>query len=269
MTSLWLVAAITLVTLAAAYLVVWAVRRRRGAPLDTAPTLAFIGGAVGLLLSLLLFFAVGHYSEAKATAQEEAGVNLALFSAATGLPDGTIARVQHDSLCVMRSTIADEWPAMESGDLDGSPRTQAYVSSLYDAITSIPLSHARAAAQYGQLDALLVQRGQIRAKRLYEGQPQIPVAMWVVMWALIFIVVVLTGLQEKLSSRGAWLGVSAALVVTVLVSLLAIVALDNPYGPGTAVGPDSMQQAVAVLDTTQHDAGVNDPCVLPRTSPAG
>lgn len=264
MTSLWLVAAVTLAVLAAAYLVVWAVRRGRGAPLDTAPTLAFIGGLVGLLISLLLFFAVGHFSDAKATAQTEAGTNLALFSAATGLPEGTIARVQHDTLCVMRSTVADEWPAMADGDLNGSPRTQAYVSRLYDSVTSIPLSDARAAAQYGRINALLLERGQLRAKRLYEGEPQIPVALWVVLWVLVFIVVVLTGLQDRFSTRAAWVGVSAALVVTVLVTLLAIAALDNPYGPGPDVGPTSMQHAVDVIGTSQHDAGVDAPCTPPR-----
>lgn len=265
MTSIWVTVAITWAVLAAAYAVVWAVRRRLGTPLDTAATLGFIGATFGLLLSLLMFNAVGHFSEAKATAQEEAGVNLALFSAATGLPQGTIGQVQHDALCVMRSTVADEWPAMAGGDLDGSPATQRYISQLYDTVTSLPLGDARTAAQYGEINSLLIQRGQLRAKRLYEGQPQVPIAMWVVIWVLSFVVVVLTGLQERLAGRAQWIGVSAALVITLTVSLMAIVALDNPYRePGPNVGPSSMQQSLAVLGTSRHDAGVNAPCVPPR-----
>ncbi len=264
MTSLWLTVLITWAVLAAAYLVVWAVRRGGGSPLDTGPTLGFIAGAFGLLLSLLLFFSIGHYSQAKSAAQQEASTNLALFSSATGLPAGTIAKVQHDALCVMRSTITDEWPAMADGDLDGTPRTQAFISRLYDQVTSIPLDDARTSAQYGRIYTLLVQRGQDRATRLYQGQPQIPIAIWVVVWVLAFMVVVLAGLQEKLRGRGAWIGMGAAMVVTITVALVAVAALDNPYGPLTDVGPSSMQQAVAVLDASQHDPGVNAPCVLPR-----
>ena len=137
MTNPWAATLILWAVLAVALVIVWMVRRARG-PVDTGPTTAFIGSAIGLLLSLVIFFALGHRTEAQSAAQAEATAFTTLFSSMAPLPGAISDPPQHAAVCAMRSIIDDEWPTMADGAVGGSPTTQTAISRLYAAIERIP-----------------------------------------------------------------------------------------------------------------------------------
>lgn len=264
MTNPWAATLILWAVLAVAFAIVWTVRRRRG-PVDTGPTTAFIGGAIGLLLSLVIFFALGHRTEAQSAAQAEATAYTTLFSSMAPLPGAISDPPQHAAVCVMRSTIVDEWPAMADGARGGSPTTQQAISRLYAAIEGIPRDDPAVQPWFDTIWGSMIARASARDARLAQGTPQVPLAIWLIMWVGAFIVVVLVGLEERLAGRGAWIGVGAALVVTFTMLVGATAVLDRPYGGVAGVEPDALRNSLAVVEANQPAGSpVIAPC-MPAT----
>ena len=102
------------------------VAHRRRAP-DEAPeyqsSLTFVWAAYGLLLGLLVVFAVGHYTDVRHEAQAEASTLVVVQDAVRVYPPETSDPVRHDVLCYMRSIAHDEWPSMERGKDTPARRT--------------------------------------------------------------------------------------------------------------------------------------------------
>jgi hypothetical protein len=261
MTEPWAAMLILWAVLAVAFVIVWVVRRNHG-PVDTGPTTAFIGGAIGLLLSLVIFFALGHRTEAQSAAQAEATAFTTLFSSMAPLPGAISDPPQHAAVCAMRSIINDEWPAMAGGATGGSPTTQQAISRLYGAIERIPRNDPAVQPYIDTIWGTMLERAAARDARLAQGTPQVPLAIWLIMWVGAFIVVVLVGLEERLTGRGAWIGVGAALVVTFTMLVGATAVLDRPYGNVAGVEPDAMRSSLAVAES-------NQPANSPVTAPCG
>lgn len=258
--SAWAVVIILWVVIAAAFAVVWLVRRSHG-PLDTGASTAFIGSAVGLLLSLVLFFAMGHYRDAQVAAQAEATSYTTLFSSMAPLPGAISDPPQHAVVCVMRATADEEWPAMAGGDFDGSPGTRKAIAGLYSAVEAIPRGNPAVAPYYGTIWNGVLERAGARDARLAEGATAISPAIWVVIYVGVFVVLVLVGLEERLTGRRTWIGVGAALAValTALVGVSAI--LDQPYSDPGAVGPDAIRNSLAVVESSASPGSpVTAPC---------
>ena len=246
--------------LAAALALVWVIRRRRG-PIDTGPTSAFVGSAMGLLLSLVLFFALGHRSAAQSAAQAEATAYTTLFSSMAPLPGEISDPPQHAAVCVMRSIVADEWPAMQAGDLSGSPATQDAIGTLYAAIEAIPRTAPAVEPWFPTIWSSMVERAGARDARLAQGEPELPLAIWITIYIGVFIVVVLVGVGERLTGRAAWIGVGASLVIVVTLLVGASAVLDQPYGPLAPIEPDAMRNSLSVVESNQPaDSPVIAPC---------
>ena len=105
------------------------VGHRRRTP-DEAPeyqsSLTFVGAAYGLLLGLLVVFAVGHYTDVRHEAQGEASTLVALQDTVRVYPPETSDPVRHDVVCYMRSIVHDEWPSMERGKDTPAGRTLGF-----------------------------------------------------------------------------------------------------------------------------------------------
>jgi hypothetical protein len=247
--------------LALAFVVVWAVRRRTD-PIETGASTAFIGGAMGLLLSLVLFFAMGHWSDASSAAQREASITLQLSSSMALLPERLSNPLQHDVVCVMKSVVDDEWPTMARGDRNGDPITQARIGRLYESLRDLRATGANAVPDYQvqQVQTLMLDRAGARDERLSAGLPQVAMPIWAVIFVGVFVLVILIGVEEKLRGRAAWIGVGAALaaVLTMLIGVTAV--LDSPYGALVQVEPSAMQNSIDVILSGQP---ANSPVVAP------
>jgi len=251
--------AILWAVLAVALALVWVIRRRSG-PIDTGPATAFIGSAIGLLLSLVIFFALGHRTEAQSAAQAEATAFTTLFSSMAPLPGAISDPPQHAAVCAMRSIIDDEWPAMANGATGGSRTTQKAISRLYSAVERIPRDDPAVQPYIDTVWQAMLERAAARDARLAQGTPQVPLAIWLIMWVGAFIVVMLVGLEERLRGRGAWIGVGAALVVTFTMLVGAAAVLDRPYGSVAGVEPGAMRSSLAVVQSNQP---ANSPVIAP------
>ncbi len=109
---------------------------------DTTPeyqsALTFIGSAYGLLLGLLVVFAVGHFNNVRSESQTEASTLVTLYDTVAVYPPETSHPVQHDVVCYMRSIADDEWPSMERGNQLEAPRTLELGDRLRAELRSLP-----------------------------------------------------------------------------------------------------------------------------------
>jgi hypothetical protein len=117
--------------------------RRRNGDDDTPDyrvVLGFVGPAYGILLGLLVVTAVGHHSDARHQAENEATSLVALYDALAIYPRDTRDSVRHDLICYMRSIVADDWPSMERGNTTEAPRTLAFGDRVRTDLRELPLT---------------------------------------------------------------------------------------------------------------------------------
>ena len=243
---------------AAVGLCVVLVRRRADSeddPPDFRVVLGFVGSAYGLLLGLLVVFAVGHYSDARHKAEDEATALVALHDAVDVYPRETKAPYRRDLLCYMNSVVVDDWPSMESGTSTESPKTLAWGDRLRAATRELPLSNDAEHVAYGRAVGFVTDAGKARQQLLFFTEPEIPTALWVVIYVGVFLMVLLIGTHYTDNPQGRLTALACMiLLLTVVVAVLSM--LDRPFGPGVRVQPREMRQAIALVSAGHDDAAM-------------
>lgn len=118
-------------------------------PTSITDSLAFVGGAYGILLGLLLVFAVGHFVDTRQAAREEAISAVALFNSVEPYPAEQRDRVRHDLICLMRSSATDDWAASTASDFSpGSENTNAYAVAVQRQLEALPQESAVEASNH-------------------------------------------------------------------------------------------------------------------------
>ena len=221
--------------------------------------LTFVGAAYGLLLGLLVVFAVGHYTDVKHESQAEASKLVALQDTVRVYPSETSDPVRHDVVCYMRSIVHDEWPSMERGKDTGVPRTLGFGDRVRADVRNLPIDNQKEGSAYGRAGALITDASESRQRLLFFTEQRIPAALWVVIYVGAFLVVLLLvgHYFTRPAGRAVALG-SVAVLMTVVVSVLA--TLDQPFGIGARVHPEEMNQAIELVLTGEKNPAVLAPC---------
>jgi hypothetical protein len=245
------------VTALAIVLAVLIVRRRDLAedeePPDYKVVLGFVASAYGLLLGLLVVFAVGHYNDTRSKAEDEATSLVALDNAVAVWPHETRAPYRQDLFCYMNSVIVDDWPSMEDGNSTQSPETLAWGDRLRAVTRELPLDTAQEQSAYGRAAGFVTDAGKARQQLLFFTEPRIPTALWVVIYVGVFLMVLLITLNYTDNPKGRTTALACLiLLLTVVVAVLSM--LDRPFGPGVRVPPNEMRQAIALLEAGRTPA---------------
>ena len=245
---------------AAAALAVVVHRKKKREELPEYPSaLTFVGAAYGLLLGLLVAFAVGHYTDVRHESQAEASSLIALYDTIGVYPQETSDHVRHNLVCYMRSIVHDDWPSMEQGNDEGAPRTLALGDRLRASVRNLPNDDPKQGSAYGRAGALMTDAGESRQRLLFFTRSVIPTALWVVIYvgaALVFLLLV-SHYAPRPAGRVVALG-SVVVLMVVVVGVLA--ALDQPFGIGARVQPDQLRQAVDLVLNSQTNPAVLRPC---------
>ncbi len=238
------------------------VHRRRESD-DAAPeyglVLSFVGAAYGLLLGLLVVFAVGHFNDVRTEAQKEASSLVSIYDTVRVYPPATANPVHHDLVCYMRSIADDEWPVMERGSQLEASRTLRFGDRLRAGIRALPTDGSPQTSAYGRANTLISDAGQSRQRLLFLTKPEIPIVLWVVIYVGAFLVFFLLAVHYAARRDGVLVVLgSVAVLMTVVVGVLGM--LDQPFGAGVRVHPDQMRQAVQLL---MSDGGTNRTVLQP------
>ena len=239
------------------------VHGRRTPDADAAPeygsALSFVGAAYGLLLGLLVVFAVGHLNDVRTESQQEASSLVSLWDTVAVYPPQTRDHVRHDLVCYMRSIVHDEWPSMERGTQLEVPRTLGFGDALRADVRNLPARGPAQGSAYGRAATLTIDAGGSRQRLLFLTEPRIPTALWVVIYVGAFLVFFLLAVHYAPRPPGRVLVLaSAGVLMIVVVGVLAM--LDQPFGVGVRVRPDQMRQAVSLVLVGETNPAVLQPC---------
>jgi Protein of unknown function (DUF4239) len=234
-------------------------RQRPGAVLEYQAALGFVGAAYGLLLGLLVVFAVGHYNDVGNESQREASSLVALYDVVGIYSPDTRDHIRHDLICYMRSIADDEWPSMERGSQLEAPRTLRFGDQLRADVRALPGSNPAQRSAYGHAGTLISAIGASRERLLFLTVPEIPTALWVVIYVGAFLVFSLLAVHHATRPAGRVLALGSVIVLMVVV-IGVLAMLDQPFGVGARAAPGQMRQAVNLVLTGETSPVVLQAC---------
>ncbi len=221
--------------------------------------MSFVGAAYGLMLGLLVSFSVGHITSVRTEAQQEANSVVSLYDTMAVYSQQTRDHVRHDLVCYMRSVVHDDWPSMEHGNQLEAPRTLRFGDQLRADVRSLPQGTSPEQSAYGQAASQLTSADASRQRLLFLTAPEIPTALWVVIYVGAFLVFLLISMHYAANHAGrVWALGSLATLMVVVISVLAM--LDQPFGVGVRVNPDQMRQAISLVLADETHSSVLQPC---------
>jgi hypothetical protein len=220
-----------------------------------------------IFAGFVIFLAFTQYDESRSGAESEALAVGQQFETAQFLP--TRDRLTGELICYARSVVHLEWPRMGDGSIGNaiSPWSVAMFRTLEatDAKTSAEQS------AYDRWHDQTSTREEARQDRLHGASGIIPDSIWLVLFLTAGVVfaymLFFADSGERARSQAMLMGSATTVVVA---TLLAIVALDNPYRAGVgSLQPIAMDRTLDVLDQARAALGdaTQPPCDEEGASP--
>ena len=214
-----------------------------------------------IFAGFVIFLAFTSYDQSRAGAESEATVLVQQFETAQFLKPSTRDGLAGELVCYGRSVIDQEWPRMEDGNLGES--INPWGVALFQTIRTAQTSNAAEEAAFSKWLDQTSDREAARQDRVHGATGITPTTLWIVLLLsalIIFLFMLFFADSAEMKRSQAMLIGSATTIV--VVTLLAIYALDNPYRPGPGgIRPVAMERALMILDEAR--AAVNHNAPLP------
>jgi len=212
-----------------------------------------------IFAGFVIFLAFTSYDQSRSGAEAEALTVAQQFETAQLLPAVTGAALSGQLECYARYVVEQEWPQMEDGVRSNDINPWAVAM-----FRSIRATDAKTSAQQSAFDKWLDQtsdREEARRDRIHGAAGIIPTSIWVVLLltaAVVFAYMLFFADSAELKRSQAMLIGSATTVV--VVTVLAIYALDNPYRPGLgSIKPTAMERTLVQIQQARAAVGENAP----------
>jgi hypothetical protein len=138
---------------------------------------------VGILYAVLLAFAVivvwQKFGEAENNVAEEAGAAATIYRLSEGIDGETGARIRDALNAYLNTAIAEDWPAMERGEI-GHSTTQA-LNAVYRAALTFDPADRGGAVLLADTISQLNRVGHARRARLFEAIGTVPGIVWLIL----------------------------------------------------------------------------------------
>lgn len=212
-------------------------------------TLAFVGGAVGILLGLLLSFAVADFDDTKASIQSMGKSSLTIFTATESLNEDQRLEIRRDVACALRSSVSDDWESIGQGIRGGSSTTTDWLLKLNQDVAHAELTTIQQQQNFPILVSGAAELTSSREELVMGNSALIPFVVWLVIYFSAFVMTAL--LAMHLADRKLLARISAGMSWGMLaVILFALTVLDAPLAPvfGTpTLEPFPLQETLQVL----------------------
>ena len=242
---------------------------RRGAPEGSrfkdgdraSGVFSVLAGGFAIFAGFIIFLAFTTYDQSRSGGEAEALTVVQQFETAEFLPPRVQDRIAGEIVCYGRSVVFREWPQMEDGK--GGDTINPWSVALFRSLKlANPTTPSEQAAYSKWLDQTS-DREEGRRDRLHGAEGIIPTSIWLV---LFLIAGVVFAFMLFFADSGEGVGAQAMLMgsatTVIVVTLLAINALDNPYRDGVGqIKPVAMERSLRILDRAR--AVVNDTAPLP------
>ena len=214
-----------------------------------------------IFAGFVIFLAFTTYDQSRAGAEAEALLVVQQFETAQFLAPETRDRLAGEVVCYGRSVVEQEWPRMQDGRVgDINPWGLAIFRTIRAATPSGTVQETAFAKWLDQTS----DREEARRDRIHGAAGITPTTIWVVLLlsaGIVFAFMLFFADPAEMKRSQAMLVGSATTIV--VVTLLAIFALDNPYRPGLGnIQPVAMERSLAILDQARADLGITGdiPC---------
>lgn len=225
-------------------------------------TLAFVGGAVGILLGLLLSFGVGEFDDTKASVSAVARSSVSVFAASESLEPTQRFEIRRDTVCSLRSIATADWAAIGEEVPGGSPETTDYIMQLNADVSKATLDTPQQQQSFTGLFAAVSELTSAREELVMGNSAMIPRVVWLVIYFSSFVMSAL--LAMHLADRKLLARISAGMAWGMLaVILLALTILDSPLAPvfgAPTIEPTAINQALSTLQSSFPDPALWADC---------
>jgi hypothetical protein len=212
-----------------------------------------------LLLGFVVFLAFTRYDDARTGAETEALTVVELFQAAQLFPDDVQGTLSGELICYGRSTVALEWPAMESGAEFVS--INPWVLALFETLVTVePVSNSEQSA-FDEWLGLREALDEARRDRLHAAEGIVPPPIWLVLFfsagILLIFMLFFADSGERAVVQGFLMGAVTAVVVA---TLLTLGVLSQPYSRDFGgIRPTAMQRSLVTLENAREALDLSDP----------
>jgi hypothetical protein len=262
LTSLGILIAVNAVTIAAMLLV------RRAAPEGSrfadgdraSGVFGVLAGGFAIFAGFIIFLAFTSYDQSRSGGETEALTVIQQFETAHLLPAPHSARLGGELVCYARLVVHQEWPQMEEGT--GGNTINPWGVALFRTLKLVNPTSPSAQAAYSKWLDQTSDREEARQDRLHGAEGIVPSSIWLVLFLVAGVVfafmLFFADSGEGAGSQAMLMGSATTVIV---LTLLAINALDNPYGgPLGQIKPVAMERSLKILD--RERAVVNDTATL-------
>ena len=215
-----------------------------------------------IFAGFVIFLAFTTYDQSRAGAEAEALLVVQQFETAQFLAPETRDRLAGEIVCYARSVVEQEWPRMEEGDLGDA--LNPWGIALFRTIQATEPSGTVQETAFAKWLDQTSEREEARRDRVHGAAGITPTTIWIVLLlsaAIVFAFMLFFADPAEMKRSQAMLVGSATTIV--VVTLLAIYALDNPYRPGLgSIRPVAMERSLVILDEARAalDTTVEPPC---------
>jgi hypothetical protein len=220
-----------------------------------------LAGGFAIFAGFIIFLAFTSYDDSRSGGEAEALTLRQQFETAQLLPMPLRAPLGGELVCYGRSVVHIEWPQMEQGN--GGDTINPWTVALFRTLAlANPKSPTEQAAYSKWLDQTS-DREEGRRDRLHGAEGIIPSSIWLVLFLIAGVVFVfMLFFADSAEGPGAQAMLMGSATTVIVLTLLAINALDNPHsGPLGRIKPVAMERSLRILDTER--AVVKDTGLLP------
>jgi hypothetical protein len=220
-----------------------------------------LAGGFAIFAGFIIFLAFTSYDQSRSGGESEALTVIQQFETAEFLPEAVRRRLTGELVCYGRSVVYQEWPQMEEGK--GGDTINPWAAALF---RTLRLAKPTSATEQSAFDKWLDQtsdREEARRDRLHGAEGIIPSSIWLILFLVAGVVFVfMLFFADSGEGAGAQAVLMGSATTVIVLTLLAINALDNPYRDALGrIEPVAMERSLRILN--EGRAIVNDRAPVP------
>jgi len=205
-----------------------------------------LAGGFAIFAGFIIFLAFTSYDQSRTGGETEALTVLQQWETAQLLPPAVRDRLSGGLVCYGRTVVEQEWPLMEEGR--GGDTFNPWTIVLF---RTVRLANPVKATEQSAFDKWLDQtsdREAGRRDRLHGAEGIIPSSIWLVLFLIMLF------FADSGEGAGAQAVLMGSATTVIVLTLLAINALDNPYaGAVGRLKPVAMERTLRLLNLARAD----------------
>jgi hypothetical protein len=218
-----------------------------------------LASGFAILLGFIIFLAFTTYDQSRSGAESEAVIVAQQLETAQYFEQPTRDELTGALVCYARYVAGPEWDRLEDGSLGDV--VNPWSAAMFRILEPVEPQTAREDNAYGKWFDQTSDRQQARQDRVHGASGVIPTPLWIVLFTVAIVIFVYMLFFADRGEGAVTQGMLMGSVVFVMVVLLLLLQfLDNPYRPGVgSLRPAAMERTLRVLDQELDVVGFDGP----------